>query len=85
VVKLLLLGALTIMALSLGFSAGAQDQIYEIRFVYLEVHGPQAVPFTANHSDRRGIVGDSGNARRIKVAHGSSPAVVEANWPELIS
>lgn len=72
----------------------AQDKLTKFRFVHLEANGSQAVPFIAKEAkifEKNGldveIIRIGGGSRviqamlagEIKVAHGSSPAVVEAN------
>ncbi len=78
-----------------GFStADAQDKLTKFRFVHLEANGSQAVSFIAKEAkvfEKNGldveIIRIGGGSRviqamlagEIRVAHGSSPAVVEAN------
>jgi len=72
----------------------AQDKLTKFRFVHLEANGSQAVPFIAKEAkvfEKNGldveIIRIGGGSRviqamlagEIRVAHGSSPAVVEAN------
>jgi ABC-type nitrate/sulfonate/bicarbonate transport system substrate-binding protein len=87
--------AISIVALFAFFSeAGSQDRLTKFRFVHLEANGSQAVPFIAKEArvfEKNGldveIIRIGGGSRaiqamlagEIKVAHGSSPAVVEAN------
>jgi NitT/TauT family transport system substrate-binding protein len=74
--------------------ATAQEKLTKFRFVHLEANGSQAVPFIAKEAkvfEKNGldveIIRIGGGSRviqamlagEIKVAHGSSPAVVEAN------
>jgi len=75
-------------------TSDAQEKLTKFRFVHLEANGSQAVPFIAKEAkvfERNGldveIIRIGGGSRviqamlagEIKVAHGSSPAVVEAN------
>jgi NitT/TauT family transport system substrate-binding protein len=77
-----------------GHPAGAQDKLTKFRFVHLEANGSQAVPFIAKEArvfEKNGldveIIRIGGGSRviqamlagEIRVSHGSSPAVVEAN------
>jgi NitT/TauT family transport system substrate-binding protein len=72
----------------------AQDKLTKFRFVHLEANGSQAVPFIAKEAkvfEKNGldveIIRIGGGSRviqamlagEIRVSHGSSPAVVEAN------
>ena len=81
-------------ALVLPRGSEAQDKLTKFRFVHLEANGSQAVPFIAKEAkifEKNGldveIVRIGGGSRviqamlagEIRVAHGSSPAVVEAN------
>jgi NitT/TauT family transport system substrate-binding protein len=74
--------------------ATAQEKLTKFRFVHLEANGSQAVPFIAKEAkvfEKNGldveIIRIGGGSRviqamlagEIKVAHGSSPAVAEAN------
>ena len=74
--------------------AHAQEKLVKFRFVHLEANGSQAVPFIAKEArifEKNGldmeIIRIGGGSRviqamlagEIRVAHGSSPAVVEAN------
>jgi NitT/TauT family transport system substrate-binding protein len=83
---------LFLMANSSG--AEAQDKLTKFRFVHLEANGSQAVPFIAKEAkifEKNGldveIIRIGGGSRviqamlagEIRVSHGSSPAVVEAN------
>ena len=75
-------------------TSDAQDKLSKFRFVHLEANGSQAVPFIAKEAkvfEKNGldveIIRIGGGSRviqamlagEIKIAHGSSPAVVEAN------
>jgi ABC-type nitrate/sulfonate/bicarbonate transport system substrate-binding protein len=76
------------------YRADAQDKLTKFRFVHLEANGSQAVPFIAKEArlfEKNGldveIIRIGGGSRviqamlagEIRVSHGSSPAVVEAN------
>jgi ABC-type nitrate/sulfonate/bicarbonate transport system substrate-binding protein len=84
----------SVCALSMPVDVGAQDKLAKFRFVHLEANGSQAVPFIAKEAkifEKNGldveIIRIGGGSRviqamlagEIRVAHGSSPAVVEAN------
>ena len=87
--------ALIVLALSGFLrAADAQDKLTKFRFVHLEANGSQAVPFIAKEArlfEKNGldveIIRIGGGSRviqamlagEIRVSHGSSPAVVEAN------
>ncbi len=81
-------------ALTIPFSVYAQDRLTKFRFVHLEANGSQAVPFIAKEAkvfEKNGLdvelIRIGGGSRviqamlagEIRIAHGSSPAVVEAN------
>jgi ABC-type nitrate/sulfonate/bicarbonate transport system substrate-binding protein len=82
------------LLLGLSNPAGGQDKLVKFRFVHLEANGSQAVPFIAKEArvfEKNGldveIIRIGGGSRviqamlagEIRVAHASSPGVVEAN------
>ncbi len=86
--------ALILLAAANSSRVDAQDKLTKFRFVHLEANGSQAVPFIAKEArvfEKNGldveIVRIGGGSRviqamlagEIRVSHGSSPAVVEAN------
>jgi len=86
--------ALIVFTVAIDCDAEAQDKLTKFRFVHLEANGSQAVPFIAKEAkvfEKNGldveIIRIGGGSRviqamlagEIRVAHGSSPAVVEAN------
>jgi NitT/TauT family transport system substrate-binding protein len=86
--------ALIVFTVAINREAEAQDKLTKFRFVHLEANGSQAVPFIAKEAkifEKNGldveIIRIGGGSRviqamlagEIRVAHGSSPAVVEAN------
>jgi NitT/TauT family transport system substrate-binding protein len=92
--KAFFITALAVLILTTSYNAAAQDKLTKFRFVHLEANGSQAVPFIAKEAKifeknglDVGIIRIGGGSRviqamlagEIKVAHGSSPAVVEAN------
>jgi NitT/TauT family transport system substrate-binding protein len=93
--KLKQISAIIVLGLlSFVGGADAQEKLTKFRFVHLEANGSQAVPFIAKEAkvfEKNGldveIIRIGGGSRviqamlagEIKVAHGSSPAVVEAN------
>src|SRR5687768_993421 len=89
-----ILGIIVFALLGFFREADAQDRLTKFRFVHLEANGSQAVPFIAKEArvfEKNGldveIIRIGGGSRviqamlagEIRVAHGSSPAVVEAN------
>ena len=83
-----------VFTVAIDCEAEAQDKLTKFRFVHLEANGSQAVPFIAKEAkvfEKNGldveIIRIGGGSRviqamlagEIRVAHGSSPAVVEAN------
>jgi ABC-type nitrate/sulfonate/bicarbonate transport system substrate-binding protein len=86
--------ALVVFTMAICCRSDAQDKLTKFRFVHLEANGSQAVPFIAKEAkifEKNGldveIIRIGGGSRviqamlagEIRVAHGSSPAVVEAN------
>jgi NitT/TauT family transport system substrate-binding protein len=86
--------ALFVFTVTIDCDAEAQDKLTKCRFVHLEANGSQAVPFIAKEAkvfEKNGLdvelIRIGGGSRviqamlagEIRVAHGSSPAVVEAN------
>ena len=86
--------AATIFTIAICHQSDAQEKLTKFRFVHLEANGSQAVPFIAKEAkvfEKNGldveIIRIGGGSRviqamlagEIRVAHGSSPAVVEAN------
>jgi NitT/TauT family transport system substrate-binding protein len=83
-----------VSALAVSYPVQAQEKLTKFRFVHLEANGSQAVPFIAKEAkvfEKNGLdielIRIGGGSRviqamlagEIRVAHGSSPAVVEAN------
>jgi len=92
--KLLCVLALFLIVVATSSGTEAQDKLIKFRFVHLEANGSQAVPFIAKEAkvfEKNGldveIIRIGGGSRviqamlagEIRVSHGSSPAVVEAN------
>ena len=92
--KLFFIFAMVAFSLAVSYPAQAQDKLTKFRFVHLEANGSQAVPFIAKEArvfEKNGLdvelIRIGGGSRviqamlagEIRVAHGSSPAVVGAN------
>ena len=92
--KMFFVFVLIVFTVAIDCDAEAQDKLTKFRFVHLEANGSQAVPFIAKEAkvfEKNGldveIIRIGGGSRviqamlagEIRVAHGSSPAVVEAN------